>query len=409
MYMHTSRKSFLISLLFLVAVTFTQAQVGVGTTSPHASARFQVDANLSTQARGFLPPRLTIAERNAITSPATGLIIFNTTTNALNIYFSDAWYQLSSSLVPGSIATLVTASPTNNGTLKSGTAASGVSSIVSYTGGNGENHSGQTVTSTGVPGLTATLSAGGFALGNGTLTYNITGTPSSAGTASFATASFALNIGGQTNTLTRNVENTIEVMIGTQQWKTQNLNVEVYADGTVIPQVTDPSAWLNLTTGAWCWYNNDAANGAIYGKLYNWYAAAGIWNTASLTDATQRKNICPVGWHVPSDAEWTTLANSLGGLSVAGGKMKFIGSTLWANPNTGATNESGFTGLPGGLLAVTENFREFFDVGIQGFLWSSNEENTEDAYYSQLISNYESIILGYQPKKWGSSVRCIKN
>jgi len=186
----------LIVLLLLVAATFIQAQVGVGANNPNPSAQLEI----SSTSKGLLPPRMTITQRNAIISPATGLIIFNTTNNALNIYFSGAWYQLSNSVVLGSIASLVTASPINNGSLVSGSAASGVSSIISYTGGNGENHSGQTVPSTGVTGLTATLPAGIFALGEGTLTYNIAGTPASDGT-----ASFELNIGGQVGTLTRTV------------------------------------------------------------------------------------------------------------------------------------------------------------------------------------------------------------
>ena len=389
MYMHTSKKSFLISFLLLVTVTFTQAQVGVGTTSPHASARFQVDANLSTQARGFLPPRLTIAERNAITSPATGLIIFNTTTNALNIYFSGAWYQLSTSVPTSSIATLVTTSPTNNGTLDAGTAATGVSSTVSYTGGNGENYSGQTVSSTGVTGLTATLSAGTFADGSGTLTYNITGTPSIAGT-----ASFVLNIGGQTSTLNRNVDGFTTVMIGSKQWMRENLNVATYRDGTAIPEVTDPTAWANLTTGAWCWYNNDAANGAIYGKLYNWYAVA------------DSRGLCPTGWHVPTDAELTTLSTTLGGDAVAGGKMKVAGTTRWTAPNTGADDSSGFSGLPGGFRGGAGAFT---DVGSFGVWWSSTEYVTSFAWFRYLTYASGSIGRGFDNKQGGFSVRCLRD
>jgi uncharacterized protein (TIGR02145 family) len=199
------------------------------------------------------------------------------------------------------------------------------------------------------------------------------------------------------------------VIIGEQQWMVENLNVAVYADGTAIPEVTDPTAWENLTTGAWCWYNNDAAKGAIYGKLYNWYAAVGIWNTASLTDATQRKNICPVGWHVPSNAEWTTLANTLGGTELAGGKLKSTGTTLWSDPNTGATNESGFTALPGGRRTNTSgNSYVFEDVGALGYWWATNESN-EFGLKSDILYFLESFGTSFSNKKEGSSVRCIKN
>lgn len=390
--MNTSKKSILIGFLLLVATTFTQAQVGVGTSSPHASAKLEV----SSTTQGFLPPRMTTAQRTAITNPATGLIIFNTTTNALNVYFSGAWYQFSTNAATGSIASLVTESPTNNGSLTSGTAASGVSSVVSYTGGNGENHSGQTVTSTSVTGLTATLSAGTFAVGAGTLTYNITGTPASDGT-----ASFALNIGGQTGTLTRNVvASTPTIVIGTQQWMQMNLDVTTYSNGDQIPKVTDPSALASLTTGAWCWYNNDAANGAIYGKLYNWYAVV------------DSRGLCPTGWHVPTDAEWTTMETTLGGSSVAGGKMKSTGTTRWNSPNN-ATNESGFSALPGGFIN-SDGFSFFgvpgsYNVNNAGYWWSSTESDDNYAYIRYLVNSVVSSNRSSFIKKDGLSVRCIKD
>jgi uncharacterized protein (TIGR02145 family) len=99
-----------------------------------------------------------------------------------------------------------------------------------------------------------------------------------------------------------------------------NLNVSHYRNGDVIPQVTDPTAWSSLTTGAWCYYNNDTANGTVYGKLYNWYAV------------NDPRGLSPQGWHVPTDAEWTNLTSCLGGESLAGGKMK--ATTLWDSPNT---------------------------------------------------------------------------
>jgi uncharacterized protein (TIGR02145 family) len=105
------------------------------------------------------------------------------------------------------------------------------------------------------------------------------------------------------------------VNIGTQIWTTTNLNVDTYSDGTPIPQVTNPTAWTNLTTGAWCYYNNDPALGAIYGKLYNWYAAVGIYDAASLADPTLRKNLAPTGYHIPTDPEWTTLTAVGSGLN----------------------------------------------------------------------------------------------
>ncbi|MFN9116197.1 MAG: fibrobacter succinogenes major paralogous domain-containing protein, partial [Bacteroidota bacterium] len=141
----------------------------------------------------------------------------------------------------------------------------------------------------------------------------------------------------------------------------QNLNVSKYSDGTPIPQVTDPTEWANLTTGAWCYYNNDPANGAVYGKLYNWYAVAGIYDAASLANPALRKKLAPTGWHIPTEAEWTQLTDCLGGQNVAGGKMKSTGTLqagtgLWQEPNTDATNESGFSGLPAGYRGIDGTF-----------------------------------------------------
>ena len=120
------------------------------------------------------------------------------------------------------------------------------------------------------------------------------------------------------------------VVIGNQDWMSQNLDVAVYTDGTPIPQVTDPNVWISLTTGAWCWYNNDSATyAATYGRLYNWYA---------VNDA---RGFAPQGWHIPSEAEYRTLETTLGSPFVAaGGAMK--STTGWNAPNTGATNSSGF-------------------------------------------------------------------
>ena len=196
------------------------------------------------------------------------------------------------------------------------------------------------------------------------------------------------------------------VTIGTQIWSNRNLDVTTYRDGTPIPQVTDPTQWANLTTGAWCYYNNDPANGPIYGKLYNWYAVAGIHDN---DPNTPNKILAPTGWHVPSDNEWTILTTFLGGISLAGGKMKSSGTSLWQSPNTGATNESGFTGLPGGNRGNSGTV--FFPSGIYGVWWSTTENN--DIYLSiwayQLTNTNNITLRDFFVKRWGLSVRCIKD
>ena len=311
---------------------------------------------------------------------------------------------------PGTITALNCSLATNNGTLTATTSASGVTSVISYTGGNGGPHNVQIVNSTGVTGLTATLSAGTFANGNGSLTYTITGTPATSGT-----ASFTLNIGGKTCVLTRSVATAptsgygsnitdVEgnsyktVYIGTQQWMGENLKTSKYSDGTTIPNITDNTQWSNNTTRAWTYYNNDAANNAKYGKLYNWYAVSKTTNG--------NKNVCPTGWHVPTDAEWTVLTDYLGGNSTAGGKMKEVGTTNWISPNTDAINTSLFTGLPGGGRYYDGYFSY---VGIYGAWWSSTEYDTSNACNRGLANDTGDAYRSNYSKRVGFSVRCLRD
>ncbi len=193
-----------------------------------------------------------------------------------------------------------------------------------------------------------------------------------------------------------------EVTICNQVWTTRNLDVTTYSDGTPIPQVTATSQWAALTTGAWCYYNNTTANGTIYGKLYNWYAVAGIHDT---DPNTPNKILAPTGYHIPSDEEWTTLTTCLGGESVAGGKMKETGTAHWISPNTDATNSSGFTGLPGGYRdynGAKEN------IGYYGYWWSSSVFGTASAWYRILHNNNDDVYRGDNNKRLGVSVRCLK-
>jgi uncharacterized protein (TIGR02145 family) len=258
--------------------------VGVGTTSPVASAKLEI----ASTTQGFLPPRMTTAQRDAIVSPATGLVIFNTTTNSLEYKSSTGWVSLT----------------------------------------------------------TAT-----------TVNY-----PS--------------------------------VLIGAQYWMEKNLEVTTYRNGDPIPYVTDATAWEALTTGAWCYYNNDPANGSLYGKLYNWYAV------------NDPRGLAPVGWHVPTDAELTTLSTTLVGDAVAGGKMKVAGLTRWTAPNTGADNSSGFAGLPGGTRSSDGTF---FDVGYGGYWWSSTENNSTFALFRYLYYGDGNFGRSITNKQFGFSVRCLRD
>ena len=183
------------------------------------------------------------------------------------------------------------------------------------------------------------------------------------------------------------------VQIGTQVWMTKNLNVIRYRNGDIIPQVTNTTQWANLTTGAWCYYLNNTTDGATYGKLYNWYAVK------------DPRDLAPIGYHVPSDDEWTTLITFLGGASVAGNKMK--ATTGWT-PYAGITNtnSSGFTGLPGGFSFYDGTFA---DIGRTGFWWSSSEYSTTGAWGRYLNYDEVSANRGGGGKRCGFSVRCIKD
>ena len=205
------------------------------------------------------------------------------------------------------------------------------------------------------------------------------------------------------------------VSIGTQIWSSTNLEVRTYRDGTPIPQVTDPTAWANLTTGAYCYYNNNPIIGDTYGVLYNWYAVAGIYDAASLNDPSLRKQFAPTGWHVPSDTEWSTLINYLdpnanGGSitpNIAGGAMKETGTTHWASPNSSATNSSGFKGLPGGYRSASGG--TFIDISYRSNWWSSSEFDASSARRRNVDYDFGNVGRSNIYKTFGFSVRCIKN
>lgn len=289
MYIFNTRKSFLTGLLFLVAVTFTQAQVGIGTSSPDSSAKLDV----SSTTKGFLPPRMTTAQRNAISSPATGLVIFNTTTNSLETRKSTGWVSLSETFV---------ALPT--------------------------------------------------------------------------------------------------IVIGTQQWMRENLDVSFFRNGDAIPYIDNAGSFSGLTTPAWTWYNGSAANGEIYGKLYNWYA---------VNDA---RGLCPKGWHVPTSAEWATLLTTLGssspGIYMKSAGTKSDGTPIWDQgdgTNIG-TNLSGFTGLPGGRL---DNYGGYMRMGYDGYWWTSTEADETQAYSVNLGNNRPNLAFATLDKVVGMSIRCIRD
>lgn len=275
---------FLLYTIFCVGSANAQ-NVGVGTTNPAVSAELDVT---STQ-KGFLPPRMTLAQRNGIASPTAGLIIWCIDFSQIEVYDGTVWQ----------------------------------------------------------------------------------------------------NIGGAPAILP-------SVTICSQVWSNKNLDVKTYANGDAIPQVTSNAVWTTTTTGAWCWYNNDSTTyAATYGKLYNWYAVS------------DPRGLAPPGWHVPTNAEMETLATCLGGVGIAGGPLKETGTVHWVSPNTGATNTTGFTGLPGGLRA--NNNGSFGFLGTYGLWWSTNEVDPLEGEDHELNNTSANFITGIDFKREGCSVRCIKN
>ena len=216
------------------------------------------------------------------------------------------------------------------------------------------------------------------------------------------------NLQNQINNLQVAISYTVpSVQIGSQTWSSTNLDVATYRDGTPIPQVTDPEEWANLTTGAWCYYNNDPANGAIYGKLYNWYAVAGIHDN---DPSTPNKALAPTGWHIPTDADWNTLFNYVGGISVASNKLKEVGTEHWEVSSSDVTDEYGFKALPGGYRvsnpAVGCYFGSMFNYC---WFWRLSENGPYGANYFYITSTFPQVWDGGDYKTWGISVRCIKD
>lgn len=192
-----------------------------------------------------------------------------------------------------------------------------------------------------------------------------------------------------------------EVKIGQQIWMTENLNVDQFRNGDSIPEAKTEEEWNRAGEAkqpAWCYYENDPVNGAKYGILYNWYAV------------NDSRGLAPEGWKIPSDEDWSRLADFLGGEDVAGKKMKY--TDFWAD-NEGksgnGTNESGFSGVPGGDRSGSGFFVKFGFIGHYGNWWSSNEEDSDRAWKCELNCYNCGVIRIFEYKTYGLSVRCLRD
>jgi uncharacterized protein (TIGR02145 family) len=483
-------KLFTVCLLtFFLFFNATAQNVGIGTTNPHPSAELDV----SSIQRGFLPPRMTFAQRAAIVNPAAGLMVWCTDCGSGNgeLSFFDGVGWKSTGVGGASILATPPQAPTNlvvtvsyplfiaslswtdlssneigykierkteSGVFTQiGQVASNVilfkdSSIVqgtTYTyrviaynnAGNSVQYSNEfqisilatpTVSTSIISSITNISATGGgiiTATGGASVTARgicwstsqnpttslTTKTTNGTGTGSFTSfltgltpnttyyvRAYATNSVGTAYGAQQIFTTTLpSVTIGTQIWSSQNLNVRTYRNGDLIPHVTDPAQWINLTTGAWCWYNNDSANYSQYGRLYNWYAV------------TDPRGLAPQGWHVPTNAEWNRLIKSIDPsadtLSCCSNRAApaMKSTTGWPGGYNG-TNSSGFTGLPGGL-------RQGSGSGSSGnarsysYWWS--ESSFDDTYAWDRLLNLDPdrVQSQYLDKRSGLSVRVVKD
>jgi uncharacterized protein (TIGR02145 family) len=179
------------------------------------------------------------------------------------------------------------------------------------------------------------------------------------------------------------------ILIGTQTWMAENLKTTKFNDGTIIPFIIDGTKWAGLSSPGYCWYNSDSVS---YGGMYNWYAV-------------NSGNLCPTGWHVPTDAQWTALSTYLGGENVTGGKLKETGTTHWYSSIT-ASNSSGFTALPGGYRTSGGDFSSIKRIG---YYWTSTEASSTEVYFRDMSYNYTAMDKSSSSKLSGFSVRCIQD
>lgn len=289
------------------------------------------------------------------------------------------------------------------------TAITGVSTTSANCGGNAISTGGSAITARGIcwsttPSPTILNSITNEGTITGAFTSKITGLVS--GTNYYLRA-YVTNAAGTNYGTEVSITTTTPVtydgftynttLIGTQTWMVENLRTTHYRNGDIIPNVTNNAAWAALTSGAQCTYNNTISVDSInrFGRLYNFYAVTDI------------RNIAPVGWHIPTDVEWNTLKNYLGGSAVAAGKLKETGTFNWFSPNTGATNETGFTALPGGYRYYNDG--TFKSIGKDGCLWSSSEDTVIGPYIWYLYSYGSDLRSDYSNKSDGYSVRCVRD
>ena len=383
------------------------SNIGIGTTTPNASAI----AEMNSTNQGFLPPRMTTTQRNAIVSPASGLQIYNSTTGCLNFYSGSAWYEVCGTFISTAVVSALSCGIASiTGSLYSGSLASGVSASVPYTGGNGGTYAAQAISSTGVTGLTASIAAGSLASGAGALVYAISGTPSASGT-----ASFAINIGGQSCTL--NI--TVSPAIGIFAASTVNC-----AGATAVVNVTNPTTgkiWMDRNLGA-SQVATSSTDAASYGDLYQWGRRADghqcrtSATTATLSSVDQPANSnfilapsTPYDWRSPQNVNLWQGVNGVNNPCPSGYRIP-TEPELEAERLSWSVNTSvGAFASP--LKLPVAGIRDYSsgsltNVGANGRYWSSavSGTNSRHLYFD---SSYASMNPIY--RAFGLTVRCLKD
>jgi uncharacterized protein (TIGR02145 family) len=392
----------------------TNSITNITETSASGGGNVTSDGGTSVTTRGVCwstSQNPTITDEFTTDGDGTGSFTSSLTGLAANTaYYVRAYATNSSGTAYGEQESFTT---TGSGTIPLVTTSSisDITQLSATGGGNVTSDGGTSVTARGIcyststnPDLTDLFTTNGTGTGN--FTSNLTGlipstnyyvrayATNSVGTAFGENVSFTTLTGGSVGTVTDfdgNVYTT--VIIGTQEWMDENLKVTHYRNGEPIQKVTDGTQWSDLTTGAYCWYDNDEPTyGETYGALYNWFTV------------DDSRNLCPTGWHVPSDGEWTTLSDYLGGTWEAGVKMK--SSSGWNNNGNG-TNESGFTALPGGERT---NNGTFYNIGNRG-IWcsTSTTEDVDFFLWHWLQYNLQYLGVGWSHKTFGTSVRCVRD
>ena len=385
---------------------------GISTKVAVTGGNITTDGGASITVRGVcwaLSTNPTVAGSHTTDGSGTGSFTSNITGLTANTpYYVKAYAtnsagtaygnEVSFTTIPIVLATLTTTVP------------SSITSTTAVTGGNISDDGHGDITARGVcwgtiANPTVSDSHTTDATGAGSFTSNLTGL--SAGITyyerAYATNSAGTAYGNQVtfNTMIADIDGNLYniVSIGTQVWIKENLKVTKYQNGTPIPNISDNTAWSGLSTGAYCWYNNNSATYKdTYGAIYNRYTvSSGI--------------LCPTGWHAPTDAEWHQLILFLDASAllsstesqIAGNKLKESGTTHWQSTNSGATNESGFTALPGGMRDINGAFNR---IGTSGYWWNSDNSTAWDR---ELDYNYAGVLRVSPNTNNGFSARCIKN